>query len=403
MKPTSQLAWILAALAALAAGGVAKLRGSKAQDAPPAAPSGDPKAVAPASPPADAARTARLAAQRAVAEAEIAAIDKFGQEPRFLATMRAVVDQTPAEEEEGAPFRPVRIGKVALATFGSFVRWQSPRAGREKPVALDLDLPHHPYAAIVDFDRQLRERGLDLLVVLMPSRLQIYPELVTDMPASPGFAGTGIETQRFLLALNDAGVEAIGLTGPFAAERFGAERPSDQLYLRTDPHWTARGAELAARVVAKEIARYPWFEPGPMKEGRDFHAEERDFAYVPNEALTKRGAEKEAMTGRCLMRGDAPDQLLDAMDPAGPIIVLGDSYVRVHSMTACDFCSQLFRFTGWKIDVIQTYGGAAEQVRRKLARRDPTQMQGKKLIVWVIPETILPPNDWWKLVKLAPK
>ena len=341
----------------------------------------------------DPSRAQRLERQKAAIEAQIAAMESHGQEERFLAALRATLDATPVAEEESAPFVPVKNGLVPLGAFSSFVKWQSPRASRDRPVANDVTLPNHPFAAIVDFDKQVRARGVDFLLVVLPSRLEIHPELVCDLESSAKFPGMGLGTQRFLLELTLAGVEAVSLTGPFAAAR--ADRP---LYLRTDPHWTPQGAELAARVVADRIARFPWFEHGPLVEGRDFTASLQDFGYDPGEALAKRGAEIEPVRGNALVSGG---KLLDAMDKDGPFVALGDSNLRLHSMTACDFCSQLFRFTGWKVDPLQAYGGAAEQVRRKLARRTPDQWKGKKLVVWLVPETLLVTSDWWKLVPLG--
>jgi len=378
---------VLAAVLALAA------QRAAAQAPPPGA------GVAPRTDTLEEQREARLARQREAVVAQLAAMEKFGQEERFLAALRAVGDAAPQGDEEAAPFRPVKVGRVPLGAFSSFVRWQSPRAGRDRPVAIDLELPNHPFAAIADFDRQLRGRGLDFLLVVLPSRLEIYPELACELAATDGFAGMGAATQRFLLELNRAGVETLSLTGPFVAARFGAD-PADQLFLRSDPHWTPRGAELAAKVVAEQVARFPWFERGSIVEGRDVRIEPRDFGYDPGPALAKRGAEVEPVSGNTLWTGD---KLFDAADESSPITVLGDSNVRLHSMTACDFCTQLCRFTGWKIDAIQAYGGAAEQVRRKLARREPSEWQGKQLVVWVVPETLLVPTEWWKLVPLDAK
>jgi len=348
---------------------------------------------------AEAQRTRRLARQRAVIEAQIAAMERFGQEESFRAALRAVVDAAPPADDEAAAFRAVKEGLVPIGAFTSFVRWQSPRANRDRPVALDFDLQNHPYAAILDFDRQVRARGVDFLLVVLPSRLEIYPELVCDLAPGGVFAGMGIATQRFLLELNRAGVEGMSLTGAFADVRYAGGDPADQMFLRFDPHWTPHGAELAAKLVADQIVTRPWFERGPHVEGRDFRVEPREFGYQPNETLARRGAQLEPVVGNVLVAGDA---LFESIDPKSPIVVLGDSFVRVHSMTACDFCTQLLRFTGWRIDVIESRGGAAEQVRRTLARRTADQWTGKRLVVWLIPETLLVTSESWKPVKLEP-
>ncbi len=343
-------------------------------------------------------RAARLDAQRQQAEAQLAAMHAFGQEPRFTAALKTVVDANPGDPES-LPFQPVKAGCVPLGAFTSFVRWQS-RASESGPlVAVDFAIANHPFAAIVDFDRQLRERGLELLVVLLPSRLEIYPELVCELPAT-GFAGMGEGTQRFVAELARGGVEAISLVAPLVAARFG-ELPADQVFLRTDPHLTPRGYEVAAMAVAERLAELPSYQRGTLVEGRDFRVEPREFGYKPGDTLIKRGSELEPVRGNALFHcGEQRDQLFDVIDPEAPIVVLGDSNARLHSATACDFCSQLARFTGQKVDVLKADGGAADQTRRKLGRREPERWKTMKTIVWLVPETILVPALRWKTIPL---
>ncbi len=62
--------------------------------------------------------------------------------------------------------------------------------------------------------------------------------------------------------MNKNGVETVDLFSAFAAERKNDPVAGDSLYLARDTHWRARGARLAAHLVAEHVKQYPWYVPG---------------------------------------------------------------------------------------------------------------------------------------------
>lgn len=352
---------------------------------------------APAAP--DAARAARLAVQRQQAMARHDAIVASGLEAPFTAALEQGIAANPGDVET-LPYVAVKEGKVPLGAFTSFVRWQGREAEGRPQVAIDRAIPHAPLDTIVDFERQLAARGVALLVVILPTRLEVHPELVVAVPAEKPpkeFAGLGSATQLFVADLAKEGVEAVSLLDAFLAHRATAPA-ADSLFLQSDPHLTPRGYEIAARVAAEQLLARPGFARGALAEGRDFVVAPADFAYDPAESALKRGAEKEAVRGSTLRRGTA---IVDLHDAAAPLVVLGDSHTRLHSFTACDFTAQLGRFTGQKVDYLKADGGAPDQVRRKLARREPERWKSMKTVVWLLSETVLVPSSRWKKIALG--
>jgi len=347
---------------------------------------------------ADAARAARLAAQRQQAMARHDAIVASGLEAPFTAALERVIAAHPGDVET-LPYLAVKEGKVPLGAFTSFVRWQGREAEGRPPVAIDREVANAPLATIVDFERQLAARGVALLVVLLPTRLELHPELVVDAPAGTDakFAGLGSATQLLVAELATEGVEAVSVLDAFVAHRATAPA-ADPLFLANDPHLTPRGYELAARVAAQRLLAWPGFAHGSMVEGRDFVVAPAEFAYDPAETALKRGAVKEAVRGDTLRQGNA---IVDFHDANAPLVVLGDSHTRLHSFTACDFVAQLGRFTGQKVDFLKADGGAPDQVRRKLARREPERWKTMKTVVWLLSETVLVPSSRWKTIALG--
>src|SRR5262249_9490927 len=137
----------------------------------------------------------------------------------------------------------------------------------------------HPGPVIADLARQMREHGVEFLCVTFPSRLQLYPELLIDVKPDEKFAGMVEANTRFLQELNRQGVEVVDLAPAFAAARHVAGDDGDLLYLRSNLHWTPRGAELAAKIVAERVRAQPWFKPGVWQEGKFFDVSPRKFTF----------------------------------------------------------------------------------------------------------------------------
>ena len=73
--------------------------------------------------------------------------------------------------------------------------------------------------------------------------------------------------------------------------------------------------------------------------------------------------------------GDSPYQ----DDAASPILLLGDSFARVFLIANLAFELQL------PLTSIVNDGGASTLVRQELAR-DPEQLRGKRLVIWIFAE-----------------
>ncbi len=360
------------------------------QDAPPVAPPPVPQSRRD-----ETGRTERLAAQQQALEQQLAAMQKFGHEEEWIAAARKLALARLQEKKEP---RFVEVGEQVIAMpllhsiMFSNLLTSHPDTEPSDPVK------PHPLESIVDFDQQLAAHGIDLLYVALPSKLAIYPETLLPLPDVTGFSGMASFVTRFLLDATAAGVEVESLTAPFAAARAPADPAKDDLlYLQSDPHWTARGTELAAQVVAARIARYPWWKAGPLVTGKTFRVERKEIAYSAGDDMASRGARNETLHGNCLI-GDSG--YFKTLDEKSPILVIGDSYTRVHQQCSADFCSQLCRFTGHRIDVVFELNGGSKQVRQKLARRDAAQWKGKKLVIWLVPDQLLLPDSRWGKVAI---
>ncbi|HZF09773.1 MAG TPA: hypothetical protein VFE33_13365 [Thermoanaerobaculia bacterium] len=97
---------------------------------------------------------------------------------------------------------------------------------------------------------KLRGQGLRFVVLLVPDKYTVYGPLTpNEAPKSEG--------GRLLAAIEDrlrsAGVPVVNVTALFRARAAEALSRHEYLYWRDDTHWNARGIELAADAVWREV------------------------------------------------------------------------------------------------------------------------------------------------------
>jgi hypothetical protein len=297
--------------------------------------------------------------------------------------------------------------------------------------------------AILRFRDQLKERGITLVVMPVPGKPSVYPDLVT-------WRAAGMERQfrsptlELLDALQRQGVATVDLFAAFRAARESGglgKNPGD-LYLAHDTHWTPRGAQTAAQAVATKL-RVMNLAPATKKEFR-----------TQGVVVTRWGDILDMMQIPGLRATFAPEtvQCLQVLDPAlgpmvpGPsdrpgtycypgqqatVLVLGDSFCRIYQYPeprslgempaatatsrsgelgakrllpgSAGFISNLALALKSPVDAIVSDGGAATNVRRKLST-NPEILEGKQVVVWEFVERdIALGAEGWEEVALPTK
>lgn len=98
-------------------------------------------------------------------------------------------------------------------------------------------------ASIENYRRVLAQRGIQLIVVPIPSKINVYADKVAAH-----------HDLKFIEALNvrmsEAGIDYVDLKAPFLAARGAGE----DIYFSDDTHWNEKGIAIAADVVAGKLA-----------------------------------------------------------------------------------------------------------------------------------------------------
>lgn len=85
-----------------------------------------------------------------------------------------------------------------------------------------------------------RDWNLKLVLIPVPNKITVYRELATDVPYDDYLP-------RLMARLRDKGLPTVDLYSPF-------RQANEHIYYATDTHWNRRGVELAAKVIAEQLA-----------------------------------------------------------------------------------------------------------------------------------------------------
>ena len=267
----------------------------------------------------------------------------------------------------------------------------------------------NPIQAILKFRDQLKAKGVELLVVVTPGKPSIYPERLTAAGINIAGANAAGHGKAILDSLAKLGLNTVDLYTPLLAAK-ADDAKFGPLYLNDDTHWTPRGAEIAANVIAKKV--------GELAESGVVNIGEPSMEFVTSDSIADRmgdigemsGLNKfnvfkaQKVTGHVIYqqeiseRTEPPqDSLLDSTvvrDTTktpfkddfrkAKILILGDSFSRIYQTDApvnAGWIAHFAKEMGRPVASIVSDGGASTLVREKLARKAGV-LKGKKLLIW---------------------
>ena len=296
----------------------------------------------------------------------------------------------------------------------------------------------NPVKAIEKFRDQLKAKGVELLVVITPGKPSIYTERLTErdsrVAGAENAAGFQSHGKKILDSLTRAGFNTVDLYTPLLAAK---SRDSEEgaLYLNDDTHWTPRGAELAADVIAKKVREM--VDAGTVKFRKT-----DDVRYIASDSLADRMGDVGEMSGlnkfnvfkvqevtghvvsqqnikerteklpvdsTCVEAAKSACQKNDSCFTAqsalcerdtvlydtivtpfkddfrkSEILILGDSFSRIYqtdSPVNAGWIAHFAKNMNRPVASIVSDGGASTLVREKLARK-ASVLKGKKLLIW---------------------
>ncbi len=260
-----------------------------------------------------------------------------------------------------------------------------------------------PLAAIIDFRDQLAARGIRLLIMPVPNKESVYPDLVTPRAASLRDV-LAPRTQDLLDRLRAANIEVIDLFKEFGQARQQTSSASDtSLYLAQDTHWSPAGVELAAKAVARRLLELGWVQSGQVEYSERSAPVQRlgDVVRMLQVPLIEHRMKPETVPCAQVVRRDNSELYQDA--PDAEVLALGDSFLRIYQRDepgAAGFIGHLAKELRRPLIGLVNDGGGSTLVRQEL-RGHPALLTNRKVVLWEFVERDIGLGlEGWKLLPL---
>ncbi|HJT30491.1 MAG TPA: hypothetical protein VJ783_00385 [Pirellulales bacterium] len=263
-----------------------------------------------------------------------------------------------------------------------------------------------PRPAIDEFARQLRRRGITLLLVPAPGKASIHPERLSSRYSA---ASEPLQNESFARWKQEIEREGVLVFDPAPLLHDLKLQTGRDQYLKADTHWTAE----AAVAVAQELARFIEARaPLPARAAVQYRAQRRVASGVGDIAAMLRLpddaelCQPETVEIRQIAAADGTPWQPDV---SADVLLLGDSFTNIYSQetmrwgSAAGLAEQLSFELHRPLDRISQNDAGAYATRQTLAgelARGDNRLSGKRLVIWEFAARELAVGDW-KMISLA--
>jgi alginate O-acetyltransferase complex protein AlgJ len=260
-----------------------------------------------------------------------------------------------------------------------------------------------PILAIVDFRDQLRARGIDLMIMPVPVKPSVDPEMLADQVKN-GAVLQNASFANFIDRLGNAGVRVFD-PSELLIERKHA-LGGQPLYLQTDTHWRPETMEAVAEGLAKSASGAVTGLSDTGSRPETLKVLEKKVSGLGDIATMLRLPKSQ----RIFPLQTVPihqvtlDNGLWHAEKDTSVLLLGDSFSNIFSLDAmgwgesAGFAEHLSRALGCRvIDCIVRNSNGAFATREILSQelaRGRDRLAGKKLVVWEFAARELAFGDW---------
>jgi len=251
------------------------------------------------------------------------------------------------------------------------------------------DSLHNPLPRLLELKKYLDSLNVQLLVVPVPVKEEIYGErLVEGTAADLCVNPAGREFTREMLA---AGLDVLDLYPALMAAKSGDE-PPHYSYQRYDTHWSLPGMLAAMELLASRVTQYSWYaesgaQPGSLNLQETKTVREGDLvAHLPDVEKSKYPAD--TLPAMKIFKGTEAYK----GGKNSPILLMGDSFTGVFESVdqkSGGPGSLLAYATGLDVQVLTSWGGGPGVYHRMMKMKK--DMQSKRLVIYMMTA-----RDFWQ-------
>ncbi len=255
-----------------------------------------------------------------------------------------------------------------------------------------------PVAAITDFSRQLEERGIRLVVMPVPVKPMLYPEMLSGSCADSVSTVQNASYRTFLSELQAQGILVFDPTS--ISQRLKGEGIA--AYLKTDTHWTPEGMEAVADslvhlLVSEGLMSYG--AAGYLRRSTPVDHLGDIYTMLEYSGRTPLASSEQVET----------HPVTDAMgnvwmpDPYASCLFLGDSFINIYSLNGlgwgygAGFAEQLSYLLQQPVDAIRRNDEGSIATRKMLSNeleRGVDRLANKSVVVWEFSMRELSFGNW---------
>jgi alginate O-acetyltransferase complex protein AlgJ len=245
----------------------------------------------------------------------------------------------------------------------------------------------NPLPHIIALRNYLDGLGIDMLFVVVPNKEEIYFDRISDSLPLPKVSMVNPYGRKFLADLQQTGVEVIDLLPVYLREKERDSLQDSYLYQQHDTHWSGRGMELTAGLIADRIKKYPWYrhyndtivfrKRDTLVERRGDLTErlpdERRIHYKPQKLLLRQVFYPDGTRYKSTNLGS-------------PILLIGDSFTGVFELVDCKSAgvgAHISYRCRIPVDIVTSWGGGP-MVRQKMLRARQKYLDRKRVVIYMM-------------------
>lgn len=264
-----------------------------------------------------------------------------------------------------------------------------------------------PVPAILDFHKQLAQRGVELVLVPVPAKPGIVSEPLSGKPQQQPLQNPSFENFKDQMAAHGV---ALFDPAPILAGKVGASEASS--YLITDTHWTPDGMDAVAEELA-EFLKNRYFDQNAdavvFERAPKVWSNDGDIATMLKLPEDSTLFPRETVTLQQVQPVDGVDS---GETEQSEILLLGDSFVNIYSAKELGWgeraglAEQLEFYLQRPVDRLARNDNASYATREMLrdaVAQGQQPLESKKVVIWEFAVRELASGNWKVLDILTPE
>jgi alginate O-acetyltransferase complex protein AlgJ len=245
----------------------------------------------------------------------------------------------------------------------------------------------NPLTHLVEFKKYLDAHNINLLFVPVPAKEEIYLDKLGINQADSTNLIINPYTRKILYDLQKAGIEVIDLLPHLLQAKKEDGKFSEPVFQKHDTHWTNRGLQIAAGLIADRIKQYQWYKDTTLQKNKYTLV---DTTFERTGDIVERLPEQDKAQYKAVIlkaqQVKNPDGTLYKGNPKDPILLIGDSYTGVFELIDCKSAgigAHIAAKTGLGVDIVTGWGGGP-LIRNKMLRMRKNDLDTKRVLVYIM-------------------